>query len=330
MFKWRSSSLTYYVGDIPAGVNPSVVKQIMRDAFDQWSGATNLDFIETSNPTADIEILFGGQYHRKRGSSCKEPFANNKILGHASYPEDGSIHFNTQSFSRPVTEKELLTTAMHEIGHALGLEHSLSMASVMYPSRVALFSELPEVDKQKIQLLYGTRFQTRSNTYPNAPTLCELSKYDAVLREPHKSILIIAGKYCYTPSESGSTPILLSEKWPGAPDTLDAAESFGSNVYIFKNDQVWVFTDTRLQAGYPRNIRDSFPGIPENLDAVAFDHGMYVFAFKNDHYWRYDIHKKAVDLTYELKHLGVPGKIDAAHVQGEDLLLFKDTVVLCV
>lgn len=95
---------------------------------------------------------------------------------------------------------------------------------------------------------------------------------------------------------------------------------------MFKTDQVWNFKYDSLQQGYPRKIRNTFPGLPNNLDAVAYDR-KYVYAFKNDHYWRYNPNKKAVDHTEEVSAFDIPSRIDAAlYEKSRDRLYFyKDT-----
>ena len=49
-----------------------------------------------------------------------------KVVAHAFFPKDGKIHFDEEE-TWNVNSKEgtdLLMTATHEIGHALGLGHS--------------------------------------------------------------------------------------------------------------------------------------------------------------------------------------------------------------
>ena len=65
------------------------------------------------------------------------------ILAHAYYPYEfgefgGDIHFDEDEDWRPnatelKTGMDFFTVAQHEIGHSLGLSHSPSYDSVMYP-----------------------------------------------------------------------------------------------------------------------------------------------------------------------------------------------------
>ena len=128
-------------------VASSSVRQLLQNAFNQWSAVTNLDFIESENHDADIEIIFGGRVHPHRWESCATELGSG-ILAHAFFPTTGAIHFNTQFFFGSRNEDDFFNTAMHEIGHALGLDHSVNPASIMYPTLVARYSEIPQIDAE--------------------------------------------------------------------------------------------------------------------------------------------------------------------------------------
>ncbi|KXJ68683.1 hypothetical protein RP20_CCG002176 [Aedes albopictus] len=211
-YKWSSRYLTYYVRNTPWGIPSRTVKNLIRNAFDEWSKVTNLEFAESNDPESDMEIAFGGRRHTNRESICNDDLGAN-TLAHAYYPQIGGIHFNTQFFHAAMDKDQFFTTAMHEIGHALGLDHSVSKASVMYPTVVAHFSEVPKQDVERIQLKYGKRQELKTT---GLPTFCEVTKYDAAMYYQNK-LVIIAGKYCYTNFNDRDEPTLLSEMWPGAP-----------------------------------------------------------------------------------------------------------------
>nr|XP_019539925.2 matrix metalloproteinase-18-like [Aedes albopictus] len=321
-YKWSSRYLTYYVRNTPWGIPSRTVKNLIRNAFDEWSKVTNLEFAESNDPESDMEIAFGGRRHTNRESICNDDLGAN-TLAHAYYPQIGGIHFNTQFFHAAMDKDQFFTTAMHEIGHALGLDHSVSKASVMYPTVVAHFSEVPKQDVERIQLKYGKRQELKTT---GLPTFCEVTKYDAAMYYQNK-LVIIAGKYCYTNFNDRDEPTLLSEMWPGAPETLDAAESIGSHTYLFKGDEVWDFMDDEVQVGYPRKIHEAFPGLPKNLDGVIYDKETHIYAFKKDHYWRYNTDHKKVDRSDDIEDYGVPERIDATLFDyvHKRLFFFKDT-----
>nr|XP_029710376.1 72 kDa type IV collagenase-like [Aedes albopictus] len=303
-FKWDKSFLTYYVRNFPMNIATSSVRQLLQNAFNQWSAVTNLDFIESENHDADIEIIFGGRVHPHRWESCATELGSG-ILAHAFFPTTGAIHFNTQFFFGSRNEDDFFNTAMHEIGHALGLDHSVNPASIMYPTLVARYSEIPQIDAEKIQLKYGKR-DHRSTTF--IPKFCNLDKYDAVLYDNSGKLSFISGKYLYSSMTSDKPPISLGEQWPGAPDRLDTAVTIGSHTYLFRDDQVWAFVADKLELGYPRPIRRTFPGLPRHLDAIVHFGSKYLFGFKNEHFWRYNVAQKMVDHSGEVRDLEFPAK----------------------
>ena len=85
------------------------------------------------------------------------------ILAHAFFPNvGGDIHFDedetwaTGLSVVPANAKSLLTVAVHEIGHAMGLRHSTVANSVMRPIFDSTASnELNSDDISGIQSLYG-------------------------------------------------------------------------------------------------------------------------------------------------------------------------------
>jgi hypothetical protein len=82
-------------------------------------------------------------------SAYQPPAANN-------YSIAGDIVFNTGQTWREGTTYDLFTVAMHEFGHALGLDHSTtSTANVMYPSYTTVKSGLSADDISGIKAIYG-------------------------------------------------------------------------------------------------------------------------------------------------------------------------------
>lgn len=140
-FKWSKSLLTYSIVSYPAGVPPNLIRTTIRQAFDAWSRVTNLNFVESSSTMVDIQLAFEGVNHYRRGVPCR--FSQEITLAHAFFPEDGDIHFNTKYFfTEDASIEQFLNTAVHEIGHSLGLLHSSSRRSIMYGAQLQeLFSE---------------------------------------------------------------------------------------------------------------------------------------------------------------------------------------------
>ena len=144
----------------------------MSEALKYWSDASALKFRETHpNSNADLKIKFGSGYH---GDSY--PFDGpGGVLAHAFFPEDGEVHFDEdETFTDKKKDgTDLKIIAVHEFGHALGLEHSLEQGAIMNPYYQGYdpHFKLGRDDILGIQFLYGkptmsttTRSTTRTTT----------------------------------------------------------------------------------------------------------------------------------------------------------------------
>ncbi|KAL9986776.1 hypothetical protein ACROYT_G000971 [Oculina patagonica] len=158
--KWRKNHLTYYVQpgeDLPHDQQ----KQIFADALQFWADVSAMTFSEVSSASdADIKISFGKQTHGGTSveSTCPEPFDGaNGNLAHASFPEDGVVHFNEDiTFTHGTSSGyNLLWVAMHEFGHSLGLDHTNIKEAIMYAYYTGSNLQLHSDDIDGIQYLYG-------------------------------------------------------------------------------------------------------------------------------------------------------------------------------
>ncbi|CAG9537334.1 unnamed protein product [Cercopithifilaria johnstoni] len=135
-YKWKSKNLTYSIGFIPKQLSRKIVRDVMKIAFEVWSTVTKLNFIEVPQ-NGNIKIDFVSGEH---GDGCSFD-GPGKILAHALLPPYGLIHFDADEKWAALIINELsrydkidlLPAAIHEIGHILGLEHSLEKDSIMLP-----------------------------------------------------------------------------------------------------------------------------------------------------------------------------------------------------
>jgi matrix metalloproteinase-14 (membrane-inserted) len=62
-------------------------------------------------------------------------------------------------------------------------------------------------------------------------------------------------------------PRKISQDWPGFPSNIDAAFTWqnSKSTYFLKASKYWKFENMRPQKGYPKDMKDGFPGIPTDL-----------------------------------------------------------------
>lgn len=173
--KWQKSSLTYFIYSYTASFSTGEQQSVIRQAFNAWSSVTPLSFTEVGSlDQADMLVGFGDGAHcdlyQVRNLSCPggdAAFAGpGNILAHAYFPGQGTLsgesHFdNAESWSPSRTTGNgfsLLSVAMHEVGHALGLQHSNDRSALMWAeyNGSSPIESLRADDIAGIQALYGS------------------------------------------------------------------------------------------------------------------------------------------------------------------------------
>ncbi|HVP81489.1 MAG TPA: matrixin family metalloprotease [Nitrososphaeraceae archaeon] len=153
--RWSRTNLSYRYENFSSDLSNSVIKGAIAFSLDQWKNVTPLNFSEVSS-AGDIRISWQVGDH---GDGY--PFdGSSGVLAHAFYPQDGRLHFDdaeTWSDNNPPSGIDLISVALHELGHSLGLGHSSDTNAVMYAYYGGIRRDLRTDDIHGIQAIYGAR-----------------------------------------------------------------------------------------------------------------------------------------------------------------------------
>lgn len=150
--------------------------EILR-AAQVWAQQTNINFVVVGDSGAGIgsglyqqgsptigDIRIGGYDYGDASilaTAYQPPPVNNFSLA-------GDIIFNTGVTYGVGTYTDLFTVAVHEIGHALGLNHSTSTTSVMYSGYNGIKSSLTTDDVSGIRAIYSNGSARQKDQFEGA------------------------------------------------------------------------------------------------------------------------------------------------------------------
>lgn len=149
--RWRNTNLSVCI----VGNNPR--NPMMKRAFSEWQTKTNgtVKFYYTNNRNnANIVVTFVQKLNKNQVGSNKIGIAHRQARGGFMSFVHIEIAAQGQNFNRVLPDDYVYATMLHEIGHALGLEHNASKDSIMYYSTAGSI-HLTENDIKNLKTLYG-------------------------------------------------------------------------------------------------------------------------------------------------------------------------------
>jgi hypothetical protein len=142
----------------PATGAPPTVQSELQTAFNLWSSKSAVSFNRLFPDGSSADIMLGAQ-----NFGGPNPSTGSVTLANTA-PDGSSIDFSNNPAAVFVPQapgaNSFLATALHEIGHALGLLHNTNPTSVMFPNITVPPNEsLSQEDVAAVQALYNWRPQ---------------------------------------------------------------------------------------------------------------------------------------------------------------------------
>ena len=218
-----------------AQISDPAFQAVIREAFQAWENVANIDFVEVADGATSMLRLGWDSMDGPNGTVGEASIFGSKTTSTLFSITEGEIRFDqAENWS---TDKNASTsfsnfygTAVHEIGHAIGLQHVDDPNTIMYPTYTGAIRDLTAGDILGAQTMYGAA----SVVIPPANVINGTAGNDLLFATPAAetingfdgidTVRFSGGRSGYVVTDDNQLTIQARNQADGSIDTLQAVE----------------------------------------------------------------------------------------------------------